>query len=85
MCGNMLTQRIIAHRLCPCVARGLRRWVSLAPRTHHSLLKPYFWPTSLADRIRAVSCFVLLGLSKVCTCRGALAAAALSLSRLACE
>lgn len=31
------------------------------------LLKPYFWPSSLADRVRAFTCFGLLGMAKLCT------------------
>lgn len=31
------------------------------------LLKPYFWPSSLADRVRAFTCFALLGMAKLCT------------------
>lgn len=30
------------------------------------LLRPYFWPTAPAERVSALSCFALLGLSKAC-------------------
>jgi len=30
-----------------------------------SLLRPYFWPKQTWDRIRAISCFSFLGISKV--------------------
>jgi len=68
LCGHVM---VVCGLWCGLVSAGRGWWPypTFVPRMHatpHRLLKPYFWPATIADRLRAMSCFGLLGISKVC-------------------